>query len=124
MVHVREILFFFRFPSLPRVIQCTKGRYAKSGTRTVITASVTANHVRIRAPSGQEDPSILLGETIHSSGIGGSGASYEPVLTLRYGAMDELLRDERLPAWKAPGGKEDDSRPGREKRIPMMAGVV
>lgn len=38
--------------------------------------------------------------------------------------MDELLREEMLPAAKAPGGKDDDSRPGREKRIPMMAEVV
>ena len=37
--------------------------------------------------------------------------------------MDELLREEMLPAAKAPGGKDDDSRPGREKRIPMMAEV-
>jgi hypothetical protein len=62
---------------------------------------------------------MVLGETIHSNGIGGRGVSYEPVLMPRYGVIDELSRDEMLPAGKAPGGRAVVSRPGREKRIPM-----
>lgn len=97
VVHVIAMRFLVRLPSLPRVTQWTKGRYAQRGARTVMTASVTPNHVRTWAPLGQ-DPLTVLGDIIHSNGIGGGLASYKPVLIPRYGAMDELLRDEMLPA--------------------------